>query len=166
MEHNRRDTSHQPKHNAGWKTRFQKQGVEAILGDSRGRLAVFLGQWVLLVVRWVTEKTPRDFGFLRSRWFCVTAAFLLWEEHRFQINPEMVRRWLCIHVICDNTPFHEGRLVQEYLARWIPSPQGTWTNWPGSVCPMGAEYGPVRAGPWQAVFCPCCAQEAVGSQPV
>ena len=79
---------------ARWKARFEKRGVEAILGDSRGRPAVFLVQWVLLVVRWVTEKTPRDFGFLRSRWSCATVALLLWEEHRLRVSPETVRRWL------------------------------------------------------------------------
>jgi transposase len=79
---------------ARWKLRFEQDGVEAILGSARGRPAVFLTWWMLLAVRWVMEKTPRDFGFLRSRWSCATVVLLLWEEHRLEVSAETVRRWL------------------------------------------------------------------------
>ena len=77
-----------------WKERFRQDGVEAILGATRGRPAVFLVWWIVVVVRWVTQKTPRDFGFLRSRWSCATVGLLLWEEHRLRISAETIRRWL------------------------------------------------------------------------
>jgi transposase len=77
-----------------WKSRFEREGVGAVLGSPRGRPAVFLVWWIAVVVRWVTTKTPRDFGFLRSRWSCATVVFLLWEEHRIAVSAETVRRWL------------------------------------------------------------------------
>lgn len=77
-----------------WKKRFQDQGVDAVLGTPRGRPAVFLVWWVAVVVHWVTENTPRDFGFLRSRWSCATVVLLLWEQHQLSVSQETVRRWL------------------------------------------------------------------------
>ncbi len=43
---------------------------------------------------WVTELTPRHFGFLRSRWCCGVLVLLLLEIHHLQVSPETVRRWL------------------------------------------------------------------------
>ena len=50
-----------------WKDRFRRNGLEGVLELRRGRPGVFLYLWAAMAVRWVTEKTPRDFGFLRSR---------------------------------------------------------------------------------------------------
>jgi transposase len=77
-----------------WKDRFQREGLEGILELRRGRPVVFLYWWAALVVRWVTQKTPRDFGFLRSRWACATVVLLLAEKHYVQVSAETVRRWL------------------------------------------------------------------------
>jgi putative transposase len=77
-----------------WKERVREGGVEAVLGATRGRPAVFLVWWLAVVVRWVTQKTPRDFGFLRSRWSCATVVLLLFEEHHVRVSAETVRRWL------------------------------------------------------------------------
>jgi len=77
-----------------WKRRFERKRIDAILGEPRGRPAVLLVWWMTLVVRWVTKKTPRDFGFLRSRWSCATVVLLLWEEQQVRVSAETVRRWL------------------------------------------------------------------------
>lgn len=77
-----------------WKRRLEQEGVDAVLGAPRGRPAVLVVWWVAMVVRWVRQKTPRDFGFLRSRWSCATVALLLWEEHRLNISDETIRRHL------------------------------------------------------------------------
>lgn len=77
-----------------WKQRFEQGGVDAVLGSQRGRPTVFLVWWMAVVVRWVTTKTPRDFGFLRSRWSCATVVLLLREEHHVSVSAETVRRWL------------------------------------------------------------------------
>lgn len=77
-----------------WKDRFQREGVEGVLESRQGRPLVFLYWWAALAVRWVTEKTPREFGFLRSRWSCATVVLLLLEEHQVQVSAETVRRWL------------------------------------------------------------------------
>jgi transposase len=47
-----------------------------------------------LVVRWVTEQTPRAFGFLRSRWCCEVVALLLWRQHGLAVSRETIRRHL------------------------------------------------------------------------
>jgi len=77
-----------------WNDRFQREGLEGVLQSRRGRPVVFLCWWVALVVRWVTEKTPRDFGFLRSRWSCATVVLLLCQEQNVRVSAETVRRWL------------------------------------------------------------------------
>lgn len=77
-----------------WKNRLQREGLEAILASRRGRPLVFLYGWAAWVVYWVTEKTPRDFGFLRSRWSCATVVLLLLEEYKLRVSVETVRRWL------------------------------------------------------------------------
>jgi putative transposase len=77
-----------------WKRRFERKGIDAIQGRTRGRSPKFLWLWVVVAVRWVTQKTPRDFGFLRSRWSCATVALLLREEFSVKASPETVRRWL------------------------------------------------------------------------
>ena len=51
--------------------------------------------WVIaLVIQWVTMKSPRDFGFYRSRWTCGTIVALLEEDHDVRTNRETVRCWL------------------------------------------------------------------------
>lgn len=79
---------------ARWKDRFEQGGVDALLGETRGRRCGF-AQWVIaMVVQWVIACTPRDFGFLRSRWCCGTVVLLLAEVCYLQVSQETVRRWL------------------------------------------------------------------------
>src|SRR3954453_2546760 len=83
-----------------WLKRFEAEGVEGLTGRKRGRpVRLGLG-WVAVVVAWVTTKTPRDFGFLRSRWACATIVWLLHEKYDLTVSRETVRRWL-----------HRGHLV-------------------------------------------------------
>lgn len=77
-----------------WQRRFEQGGIDAVFGAKRGRPAVLVVWWVGIVVRWVVQKTPRDFGFLRSRWSCGTLVLLLWEEHHINVSAETVRRSL------------------------------------------------------------------------
>src|SRR5687767_15954968 len=65
---------------ARWKRRFEAGGVEALLDERRGRRATRLAGWALVLVRWVTTLTPRDFGYCRSRWSCATLALVLYDE--------------------------------------------------------------------------------------
>jgi putative transposase len=83
-----------------WLKRFQAEGVAGLTGRKRGRpFRLGLG-WVAVLVTWVTTKTPRDFGFLRSRWSCALLALLLREREGVTASRETVRRWL-----------HRGHLV-------------------------------------------------------
>jgi putative transposase len=83
-----------------WLKRFQAEGVEGLTGKKRGRPFRFGLGWVAVLVSWVTTKTPRDFGFLRSRWSCALLALLLRDREGVSASRETVRRWL-----------HRGNLV-------------------------------------------------------
>jgi transposase len=83
-----------------WQKRFQAEGSEGLTGRKRGRPFRFGVGWVALVVTWVTQHAPREFGFLRSRWACATVALLLHEKYDLTVSRETVRRGL-----------HRGNLV-------------------------------------------------------
>ena len=83
-----------------WVKRFQAEGIEAVAGHKPGRPFRLAAAWVAVVVEWVTKLTPRDFGFLRSRWCCEAVAILMLELHQVEVSRETVRRWL-----------HRGHLV-------------------------------------------------------
>src|SRR5215217_5416895 len=76
-----------------WKARFERGGVEALAGEARGRRSL-LARWAVLLVTWVGTLTPRDFGYCRSRWCCLTLAVVPWDVHRVKVGQEAVRRWL------------------------------------------------------------------------
>ena len=50
------------------KKNFAAGGVARVLDTEQRPLAV--AYWLIVVVRWLLQKTPRDFGFFRSRWSC------------------------------------------------------------------------------------------------
>ena len=79
---------------ARWQQRFRDAGLDGLAGQRPGRRCTAVGYWAVLVVRWVTENTPRCFGLLRSRWTCATAVFVLWSYFHLAISRETVRRWL------------------------------------------------------------------------
>lgn len=80
---------------ARWKTRVETEGLgAAVLGPSLPPAAGLGGGWSQGVAAWVTECSPRDFGFLRSRWCCGGIVLLLVEIHELGVSPETVRRWL------------------------------------------------------------------------
>jgi putative transposase len=79
---------------ARWKRRFERDGIDALLGQKRGRRSTFCSGWAAVVVRWVKTLTPRDFGYCRSRWCCATLLVVLWDVHRVKVSQETIRRWL------------------------------------------------------------------------
>jgi putative transposase len=79
---------------ARWKDRFAAGGVEALVEEQRGRPPGGMVWAIDWVVHWVTERTPRDFGFLRSRWCCGTVVILLARFCHLSVSAETVRRWL------------------------------------------------------------------------
>lgn len=78
--------------------------VRAVKGDySAGGLDRALGRqarplmvapWLLIVIRWLVQCIPQDFGFLRTRWSCGLLAMLLREQHGLRKSPETIRRGL------------------------------------------------------------------------
>src|SRR5262249_37082244 len=83
-----------------WVKRFQEEGVEGLAGHTPGRPVRFAASWIATVVAWVLNTSPRDFGFLRSRWCCEAVALLMLREHQVEVSRETVPRWL-----------HRGNLV-------------------------------------------------------
>jgi transposase len=79
---------------ARWQKRFVAGRVEGLLGRPRGRPRRLAARWVALLLVWLLERTPRDFGLCRSRWSCATAALLLRREHRVRAGRETIRRRL------------------------------------------------------------------------
>src|SRR5919112_450959 len=77
-----------------WVKRFHAEGVQGVAGHKPGRPFRLDASWVTLVVGWVTDKAPRDFGFLRSRWCCEAVAVLMLQLHQVEVSHETVRRWL------------------------------------------------------------------------
>jgi putative transposase len=76
-----------------WQKHFRKKGVEGLLEETRGRRSYLIG-WAFVLIGWVKEHTPRDFGYFRSRWCCSALALLLWTTRQVKISPETVRRML------------------------------------------------------------------------
>jgi transposase len=46
------------------------------------------------VAEWVLKYSPRDFGFIRSRWCCQVMVLVLLETYELRVSQETVRRWL------------------------------------------------------------------------
>jgi transposase len=77
-----------------WVRRFREEGIEAVAGRKPARPFRLSAEWIAVAVEWVTKHTPREFGFLRSRWCCEAVALLMLELHQVEVNRETVRRWL------------------------------------------------------------------------
>jgi putative transposase len=79
---------------ARWKTRAETAGIRAVLTPTPQAAAWLALGWQEVVTYWVTELSPRDFGFLRSRWCCGIVVLLLVECYDLHVSAETVRRWL------------------------------------------------------------------------
>ena len=81
---------------ARWKRRYERRGVEAVLGpkEHAGRPPALWRGWAAVVARWAKGMSPLDFGYVRSRWCCATLALVLSEVHQVAVCPETVRVWL------------------------------------------------------------------------
>lgn len=71
--------------------RFRRAGVEG-LREKPAEPAK--PAWLKSILRWLTEKTPEDFGYFRSRWSCATLAEVLAWETGTSLSAETVRRGL------------------------------------------------------------------------
>lgn len=71
---------------------FADAGVQGILEHQAPQRPVPV--WMMQVLRWVTQHSPRDFGYFRSRWSCGTLAHLLAFETGLRLSGETVRRAL------------------------------------------------------------------------
>ena len=78
---------------ARWKRRVEEDGIRAALGPPppTSRLGSW---WSEGVAAWVVQSSPRDFGFLRSRWSCQGMVLVVLETYELRVSQETVRRWL------------------------------------------------------------------------
>ena len=56
---------------------------------------VAIASWLIAVVGWLLWKTPRDFGFFRTRWSCALLALVLWEQEHIRLSRNS--EWLLSH---------------------------------------------------------------------
>jgi putative transposase len=77
-----------------WHKRFAHGRLDALLGQTRGRRPRLARRFAELVISWVTQFTPRTFGYLRSRWSCALLAVVLFHRCHLAVSRETVRRWL------------------------------------------------------------------------
>jgi len=71
--------------------RFRQGGLGAVFPPGPAPASCW---WAALVVRWVLELAPAEFGFARSRWSCEAVAVVLAEDHQVHVSREAVRRRL------------------------------------------------------------------------
>jgi putative transposase len=71
--------------------RFLQGGLGAVFPAARPPAACW---WAAVIVRWVLDCSPADFGFARSRWSCEAVAVVLAEDCQVQVSREAVRRRL------------------------------------------------------------------------
>lgn len=71
---------------------FTQGGVAAVLQQPSPQRSFPV--WMTQVLRWVSQHTPRDFGYFRSRWSCETLAHLLAFETGLRLSGETIRRSL------------------------------------------------------------------------
>jgi putative transposase len=76
-----------------WRRRYRKGGVATVTGQRAWRHRV-REWWLAVVLRWVTERSPTGFGFVRSRWSCETIVLLLREDYQVRVSRETIRRRL------------------------------------------------------------------------
>jgi putative transposase len=77
---------------ARWKNRVEQDGISGVLGPPPpARLGSW---WSEVVAEWVLKWSPRDFGFVRSRWGCQVMVLVLLETYELRVSQETVRRWL------------------------------------------------------------------------
>jgi putative transposase len=72
---------------------FQEGGVAAVSGAKRDD-ELTIPIWLVQVSRWLTEKQPEDFGYLRRRWTCDMLREVLWWTTGKKVSCEKVRRGL------------------------------------------------------------------------
>lgn len=77
---------------ASVKERFLAAGVDAALAEPSDEPPIPF--WKIAVVGWALNKTPRDFGYFRSRWTCELLAEVLDRQYGVEIGDEAVRRAL------------------------------------------------------------------------
>ena len=72
---------------------FQQGGSGAVLQENQPQPAA-VPRWLLTIQRWLQTKTPRDFGFLRSRWSCAALRETLAWQTGIRLSGETIRRGL------------------------------------------------------------------------
>jgi transposase len=70
---------------------FRREGIDGLKPEASPTVPP---TWLHAVVRWLTDKTPEDFGYFRTRWSCETLAEVLAWERGISLSAETIRRGL------------------------------------------------------------------------
>lgn len=77
---------------SGVKREYRDSGLQFMQESSVDQAVIPF--WQVIVVGWIREKTPQDFGYYRSRWTAGLLADLLQEEQGIKVSSETMRRVL------------------------------------------------------------------------
>lgn len=70
---------------------YESQGVAGLTKPVTPQVVPL---WLVIVIRWITKRTPHDFGYFRTRWTCSVLAELLSWEKGIRVGRETIRRSL------------------------------------------------------------------------
>ncbi len=74
--------------------RFRQGGIHEALEPHRAPRTPSDDDWLPVVVAWLSNTTPQNFGYFRQRWTCAMLAEVLAWEHGIHVSSETVRRAL------------------------------------------------------------------------
>lgn len=79
---------------AGVRRRFLDGGVAAVLGEKPEGPEQGLPEWLEAIRCWISEHTPQEFGYFRTRWSCALLAEMLAWQIGVRRSGEAIRRRL------------------------------------------------------------------------
>lgn len=73
---------------------YHAAGVAGVLNASAENTQESIPTWLVKLARWISQSTPQDFGYFRTRWSCEILAEVLAWETGIRRSTESVRRAL------------------------------------------------------------------------
>ena len=118
-----------------WRRRFLARGLDGVLSRPRRSPCRW---WAGVPIRRATERTPADFGFVRSRWACETVAVMLRDGYRIRVRRYPARGTRPMRTSSRGSAACRGSCRP---ARW-PCSGTRWTSTPTCSWPTGATSAP------------------------
>ena len=77
-----------------WRNLYEEYGEDGLVPAQRGRVAWTTTEKLAKAMSQLLEKTPQDYGYLRSRWSSELLARVLRETYAIEVHPSTLRRFL------------------------------------------------------------------------